>query len=465
MPEHTTPSVLVFMSGRNCATYVEHAIRSVSRQTHELVHVLLVDDCSDDDTWEKAEAALMREMPGRYTLIRNPRQMGKAYNASVHLRPLAAQHDIVAVLDADDALIDLTVFAQLAAAYRDGADVVWTNFITDQGRFGCSGPLDPGKSPRLQRWLTSHLFSFRASLMANVPEHYFQYPDGRWLDAACDFALAYPMLDQTRRYRFIPIHAYRYTESNPESHHNQAQERQSLSSPKQRQCAQVVLSHPPLPRLDQKEAPPAAPGHTGQRHDLATAWETACAVQLLQTLPTLLDHIDVTQLQEVDAMLLTEWHQRLHRIPEPKVLIGGSGKQAAALHCLVTQLGGHVTHWQAHAADQTSAAEQSAHIVSTPWAEYVLGNDTAYLPEIGAIEHLAPFDMVVLETDAWGGRCLPLVGLAALGPLLRAEAFLFYVLGKHMETLREAKLAVEEAMPGLTIELQGRRNPWLRVGS
>ena len=236
-------------------------------------------------------------MPGRFTLVRNPERMGKAYNASTHLREAARAHDVVAVLDADDSLLDVTALAQLAHAYRQGNDVVWTNYLTDHGRFGGNGPLDRNKSPRAQRWLTSHLFSFRASLLETVPEDYFQYPDGQWLDAACDLAIAYPILDQTRRYHYIPVHAYRYTESNPQSHHNQAEEWQSLSSPKQRACAQIVMSKAPLPRRD-VEATPAAPRASSASAPVAAAspWETACAVHLAQQVPNLLNTVPATEI-------------------------------------------------------------------------------------------------------------------------------------------------------------------------
>ncbi len=71
-------SVLMFMTGRNCAPYVREAIASVARQTHPNVHVLFIDDCSDDDTADAAQAALSELLPGRFELVRNPERLGKA---------------------------------------------------------------------------------------------------------------------------------------------------------------------------------------------------------------------------------------------------------------------------------------------------------------------------------------------------------------------------------------------------
>ncbi len=244
-----TPTVaraLIYMTGRNCERYVRAAIESVAWQTHAHIHVLFVDDCSDDATTATARALLAEHFPGRHTLVRNPEPWGKARNAHVHLREALPRGDFVAVLDADDQLIRPAVLAEMAAHYAAGYDVVWTNFETDKGGVGVNGPLDPLLSPRVQGWRTSHFFSFRAELFANVPEDYLRDDRGDWFAAACDFAIAFPVLDQTRRYKFMPVRAYRYTASNPNSHHNADPQSVGLSSRRQQACAQQVLAKPAL---------------------------------------------------------------------------------------------------------------------------------------------------------------------------------------------------------------------------
>ncbi len=455
--------VLMFMTGRNCAPYVADAIQSVARQTHRDVHVLFVDDCSDDDTHAAAQAALERLMPGRFTLARNPERMGKAYNASTHLREAARAHDVVAVLDADDSLLDVTVLAQLAHAYRQGNDVVWTNYLTDHGRFGGNGPLDRNKSPRQQRWLTSHLFSFRAALLETVPEDYFQYPDGQWLDAACDLAIAYPILDQTRRYHYIPVHAYRYTESNPQSHHNQAEERQTLSSPKQRACAQIVLSKAPLPRRDVEDKSASAPRGNPASSPVAAAspWETACAVHLAQEVPSLLRTVPAAELNTLDAMQLLAWQQHLSQVPGRQVLCIGSGAALEAMACLAAQHGASVTRLRAQDSAEPLAPVQDD--VVAPWAEYILDDAPAYLPELASLPEGPAFDTVVVAADAWGGKRLPLVGLAAIAPLMHPTHFDLWMLGLPAEELRQAQALIREAMPDVLSTATASRLPALHI--
>lgn len=242
-----TPRALIYMTARNCERYLRAAIESVAWQTHAALHVLFIDDCSDDGTAGTARALLATHLPDRHTFVRNPEPWGKARNAHVHLREALPRGDFVAILDADDQLIRATILAEMASEYANGHDVVWTSFETEDGHAGGSRPLDPLQPPRPQGWRTSHFFSFRAELFANVPEDYLCDDSGHWFPAACDRAIALPILDQTRRYKFLPVSALRYTASNPNSHHNRDPKSAHFSSRQQSACAEQVAAKPPLP--------------------------------------------------------------------------------------------------------------------------------------------------------------------------------------------------------------------------
>jgi glycosyltransferase involved in cell wall biosynthesis len=250
------PRALVFMTARNCERYVGDSLRSLARQTHDNMHVLFVDDASDDATGSIASGLLTKLFPGRHSFIRNGSQWGKARNAHVHLRSHAPDATFIAILDGDDQLIAPDILARIAAQYARGMDVVWTNYVTDQNKAGHCGPLDPLRSPRVQGWKTSHFFTFRAELLGNVSEDYFRNEDGDWFTSACDWAIAYPILDQTRRYHHIPESAYRYISGNPHSHHNSDPDNPlagKLTSALQKKHAQQVLNKPPLPCLRDRQ--------------------------------------------------------------------------------------------------------------------------------------------------------------------------------------------------------------------
>ena len=338
-----TPRALIYMTGRNCERYVRAAIESAAAQTHRAMHVLFVDDCSDDGTAAAAHAALLAHLPGRHDFVRNPQRWGKARNAHVHLREALDRGDFVAILDADDQLIRPTVLAEMAREYAAGNDVVWTNFMTDTGHAGSSGPLDPLQSPRSQGWRTSHFFSFRAALFANVPADYLQDDAGRWFPAACDRAIALPILDQTRRYKFLPVYALRYTTGNPNSHHNRDPEGSAFSSREQSACAEQIQARAPLPCTHGPLGDGALPDAVaGRLAPAAWAWSQAAASLLAQRCPALvammMDDGDAA-LPVADAWRLWNWLQATGR--PPRVLELGAGPLAAPLQAMVEALGGH----------------------------------------------------------------------------------------------------------------------------
>lgn len=340
-----SPRALIYMTGRNCERYVRAAIESVAAQTHPATQLLFVDDCSDDGTAAAAQAALLAHLPGRHGFVRNPQRWGKARNAHVHLRAALDSGDFVAILDADDQLIRPTVLAEMAREYAAGHDVVWTNFVTDTGHAGSSGPLDPRQSPRTQGWRTSHFFSFRAELFANVPAAYLQDDAGQWFAAACDRAIALPVLDQTRRYKFLPVHALRYTTGNPNSHHNRDPHGSAFSSREQSACAEQIQARAPLPctrpALDDSGAAEAMPEPRASVGHAAAAWSQAAASLLAQRCPALvglmMDDGDAA-LPVAQAWRLWHWLQATSR--PPRVLELGAGPLAAPVQAMTQALGG-----------------------------------------------------------------------------------------------------------------------------
>ena len=446
-----TPPVtraLIYMTGRNCERYVRAAIESVSWQTHPHIHVLFVDDCSDDGTAATARALLAEHFADRHTLVRNPEPWGKARNAHVHLRDALRHGEFVAILDADDQLIRASIIAEMAAHYAAGHDVVWTNFETDGGGVGVNGPLDPLQAPRAQGWRTSHFFSFRAELFANVPEDYLRDDRGDWFAAACDFAIAFPVLDQTRRYKFMPVRAYRYTASNPQSHHNSDPQSIGLSSRKQRVCAQQVLSKPALACTrwafgDQASADEAMQAVRQQlRADLQAlaqkmdglaaakppvvhqqaapvdAWSQVAAATLAQRCPELLTLMmdgNADNLSIGDAWRWWSWLQSTGR--PPAVLEVGAGPLAAPVSAMVHALGGRflsactdreraVALWA-----RLDTAGLAADVIHVPLADAAIDGHQGRVADLSAIPPEATgFDILLTS--------VPAASTAATDPIL-----------------------------------------------
>lgn len=492
-----TPRALIFMTGRNCAAYVTAALESLVWQTHAPLHVLFVDDGSDDGTPDIAARMLAQHFDGRHTLVRNGQRWGKARNAHVHLRAALHEGDFVAVLDADDQLIRASAVAELAAEYAAGFDVVWTTYETDTGLVGGNGPLDPLRPPRGQGWRSSHFFSFRAELLHAVTEDRFQDDRGDWLQAACDLAIAYPVLDQTRRWRYLPLRSYRYTASNPASHHNQDPQSRGFNSRAQQRAAEIVLAKPALPcrrwllaehgaadhalamALQRTASTPLAaavqtvpntvPLVVAPADAPAHAWTHTAAAALAARCPALLNLALDGQGAAPDAALLWRWWQWLQRgarapgTPDgsaaaPRVLETGAGTLAPWLHALVHGLGGRITSVRADRDEALAlyarlhSAGLNAEVLHAPLAEAEFEGVRARFPDLAALpEDAAGYDVAIVGTGCSpDGARAALLALPMLAPRLAAEGFRVCLWSPDDPTpLREAQASWERAAPDL----------------
>lgn len=417
---------LIFMTARDCEMYVRQSLASLSRQTLDDLHVLFVDDCSKDDTGTIAAALLGDLFPNRHTFIRNDVQLGKSRNVWEHLRPRTGMAEFIAILDGDDQLIIPTILERMAQSYANGQDVVWTNFVTDGGGVGGNGALDPNLSPRRQGWKTSHLFSFRASLLDNIPEGYFQDNAGRWFMAACDIALALPILDQTRRYEFMPVNAHRYTASNPYSHHNLDPQSNGLNSTAQQRSAQDAFNKPPLQltrparAATPKAAAPkaAAPVFAGSYlPDISApagatavggteAWQTTASEILIAGYPTLLDAQSAAGRNPLTPIQI--WALRraaFGRSETPNILHIGAPRTALVLASLLSGHSGGLNCLCAtpeqvgdlEARFLASGLTENVSIVETEAATVGFEEVSAIFPDTRQIGEDVKFDLVVVD--------------------------------------------------------------------
>ncbi len=449
MTTSVNAAVLIFMTGRNCQEYVTGALESLASQTFRDVHVLLIDDCSDDETAAAGRDALQRLFPDRHTLVVNESRFGKARNAWEHLRPRAANAEFVAVLDADDQLVDQTILARMHMLYQQGRDVVWTNYITDNGMIGGNGPLNPDLSPRQQGWKTSHFFSFRASLLSAVPKSYFQDAAGEWLPAACDIAIAFPILDQTRRYEYIPVNAYRYTSSNPQSHHNLDPQSAGLNSAIQQRCAQEIARKQPLAltrpvlqpaKITPKPVPAKKPvSNTPANLDIV---EKLAAEALAQRCPELLDAIAFCGPSQMRPLQLWAIRKILESAgPQLRILHVGMPRSALALAALAQQLGGHVVALAASEVEaqellmraQLSGLEEALTVVATQVVEASFGDVTAPFPDTRVLGSDIKFEMVVVDLPSSLPQGSALVSLTMVAEWLSRQKFFLCLFSQDRE--------------------------------
>lgn len=93
-----TPLISIVMPVHNCEQYIEDSIKSVERQTYKNWELIVIDDKSDDGTWEILQKC--QNENGKIKIFRNEENSGVAgtRNRGIQL----SQGEWVAFLDSDD---------------------------------------------------------------------------------------------------------------------------------------------------------------------------------------------------------------------------------------------------------------------------------------------------------------------------------------------------------------------------
>lgn len=239
--------VIVIPTYNNSAWCIKN-IESVLMQKYTNYRVIIVNDCSSDDTFAKLEAYLLEHpLKDKVTLITNEERRGAMANWYYTISSLP-DHVIVIHLDGDDRLASEHVLTKINRAYADKR--VWMTF----GQFRCwpseqvgfckrpSANVIKANTYRRSIWCTSHLRTHYAWLFKKIRKEDFEY-DGAFVFTAPDRAMMYPMLEMAAGhfYAFDEI-LYIYNVSNP-----LAESRQYL--PLQQKTCKYIIGLPPYKPL------------------------------------------------------------------------------------------------------------------------------------------------------------------------------------------------------------------------
>jgi glycosyltransferase involved in cell wall biosynthesis len=124
----TRPNLVFIVTAYNCENYIEECLESILRQRGENWRAIIVDDASQDKTWEKI-SAFSETNPERIYAVRNGRRKGKMENF-VRAVKQCSKEDVIIELDGDDYLLGNDVALELAELHQV-YDVVWTQHEID----------------------------------------------------------------------------------------------------------------------------------------------------------------------------------------------------------------------------------------------------------------------------------------------------------------------------------------------
>lgn len=115
--------VSIVMPSYNTANYIEASIESVRRQTYENWELIIVDDCSTDNTDEVVRPFLA---DGRIRYLKNEQNSGAAISRNRALRE--ANGKWIAFLDSDDLWLPEKLEKQVTFMEQNGYHFSYTNY-------------------------------------------------------------------------------------------------------------------------------------------------------------------------------------------------------------------------------------------------------------------------------------------------------------------------------------------------
>jgi len=114
------------------------------------------------------------------------------------------ENAIIAIIDGDDQLCDNQCLEYAAKSYEDvvvedvlcekGCQILWTGHKWDDRELNVSQFLPPNENPYTYPWVSSHLRTFKKSLLDQINVKNFQDDTGAWFKRGYDQALMLPLL-------------------------------------------------------------------------------------------------------------------------------------------------------------------------------------------------------------------------------------------------------------------------------
>ena len=186
----------------NAKPHLEDLFQSLLEQTNHNWQLIVIDDMSTDNSFEHAKE-LAKKDP-RFKVLKNSSKSWSLNNIVKKAREFEeCKETVIAVIDADDALCNENAVDILIKAYDKTTDTVWTSHTWDINNINVSSSLPESVNPYQFPWVTSHLKTWRSSLLKGISNDNFKNLDGEWFTRGCDQALYLPLLFKSRKRVFL----------------------------------------------------------------------------------------------------------------------------------------------------------------------------------------------------------------------------------------------------------------------
>ena len=225
--------IVVVTAAYNNRHYCERMLQSAFLQKYENWHLIYVDDCSIDGSYEFVQQRIQdADMEAKVTLIKNQSHNGRAIENQYKAIYMCNDKDIIVIIDGDDWLAHDQVFAYLNYVYStENVWLTYGQFIEyPSGNKGFCSPMPQHiitcNAFREYSRIPSHLRTFYAGLFKKIKKTDLMY-DGEFMSMTGDMAAMIPMIEMAcDHFKFIEHVLLIYNAENPLNDHKKSKELQ-----------------------------------------------------------------------------------------------------------------------------------------------------------------------------------------------------------------------------------------------
>lgn len=187
----------------NAEKYITKCLESVFNQTYKKYKLIVINDCSSDDSHNKV-LPFLDLYPDKMIYLKNEKRMFTMYNHQNAVFNYCDSEDIIVHLDGDDYLIDDNVLDYINTFYESTQCLMMYGQATYlDGRKGNAKPYKTKYEFEMKRSLpfyVSHIRTFIAKLFFEIKNQdpllfCFKDHNGEWYKMSADVAIMYPIME------------------------------------------------------------------------------------------------------------------------------------------------------------------------------------------------------------------------------------------------------------------------------
>ena len=222
--------ILVVSPFWNAESYIQKCIESIAQQEYDNYLHVLIDDCSDDNSYNRAIDTINTlpvEIQNKFLVLKNTENKGAIFNQLNVIDSYANDDDIVMLLDGDDWLVNNpTIFHLYNNLYNDGYEFTYGSMKSVVDNIPLISEDYPTniKQNKLYRehkfdWLIpyTHLRTFKKKLINNINIDMLKDENRNWMRAGADTPFFYELIEQADPDKIYCVKelVYEYNDANP----------------------------------------------------------------------------------------------------------------------------------------------------------------------------------------------------------------------------------------------------------